>query len=212
MIILIILLIILLFSIYSHINESYIVLTNTKLPNDMKKYQESPKKFKYGCIPRSIYPGLVKVNNEYSKIIRDEFADVNGESIFNDIKLKKNIKFMHIIKNNKPLKIAAKFPKLLEAVKNVRKLKNVSFSLLPANTTRHMHDIHNKDLFRAHIPIKLPNNRDECGICVEKECRTWNYGDFLLLNENLMHQVWNKSETDRIILLIDVQKVDINQP
>lgn len=210
MIILVILLLILLLNVYSHINESYIILKNPKLPNDIQKYQQSKKKFKYGCIPRSIYPGLVKVNNEYSKFIRDEFADVNGIKIFNDIKLKNNIKFLHIIKNNKPLKISKKFPKLLEAVKNVKRLKNVSFSLLPANTSRHMHDKHNKDLFRAHIPIKLPTNREECGICVEKECRTWEYDDFLLLDENLMHQVWNKSDTDRIILLIDVKKVNIN--
>ena len=73
-----------------------------------------------------------------------------------------------------------------------------------------MHNIHNKDLFRAHIPIILPENVGECGICVEKECRTWKYDDFLLLDENLMHQVWNNSNTDRIILLIDVKKVAIS--
>ncbi len=210
MIILIILFIILFFSIYSHINESYIVLSNAKLPSNIKKYQESKKKFKYGCIPRSIYPGLVKVNNDYSKIIRDEFNEVNGKELFNDIQLNNNIKFLHIIKNNKPKNISKKFPKLMEALANVKRLKNVTFSLLPANTTRHMHNIHNKDLFRAHIPIILPENVGECGICVEKECRTWEYDDFLLLDENLMHQVWNNSNTDRIILLIDVKKVAIS--
>lgn len=210
MIILIILFIILFFSIYSHINESYIVLSNAKLPSNIKKYQESKKKFKYGCIPRSIYPGLVKVNNDYSKIIRDEFNEVNGKELFNDIQLNNNIKFLHIIKNNKPKNISKKFPKLMEALANVKRLKNVTFSLLPANTTRHMHNIHNKDLFRAHIPIILPENVGECGICVEKECRTWEYDDFLLLDENLMHQVWNNSSTDRIILLIDVKKVAIS--
>jgi len=210
MIILIILFIILFFSIYSHINESYIVLSNAKLPSNIKKYQESKKKFKYGCIPRSIYPGLVKVNNDYSKIIRDEFNEVNGKELFNDIQLNNNIKFLHIIKNNKPKNISKKFPKLMEALANVKRLKNVTFSLLPANITRHMHNIHNKDLFRAHIPIMLPENVGECGICVEKECRTWEYDDFLLLDENLMHQVWNNSNTDRIILLIDVKKVAIS--
>ena len=210
MIILIILFIILFFSIYKHINESYIVLSNAKLPSNIKKYQESKKKFKYGCIPRSIYPGLVKVNNDYSKIIRDEFNEVNGKELFNHIQLNNNIKFLHIIKNNKPKNISKKFPKLMEALANVKRLKNVTFSLLPANTTRHMHNIHNKDLFRAHIPIILPENVGECGICVEKECRTWEYDDFLLLDENLMHQVWNNSNTDRIILLIDVKKVAIS--
>lgn len=210
MIILIILLLILFFSIYSHINESYIVLSNPKLPSNIKKYQESKKKFKYGCIPRSIYPGLVKVNNDFSKIIRDEFYEVNGKKLFNDIQLNNNIKFLHIIKNNKPKNISKKFPKLMKALANVKRLKNVTFSLLPANTTRHMHNKHNKDLFRAHIPIILPEKVDECGICVEKECRTWKYNDFLLLDENLMHQVWNNSNTDRIILLIDVKKVAIS--
>ena len=210
MIILIILLLILFFSIYSHINESYIVLSNPKLPSNIKKYQESKKKFKYGCIPRSIYPGLVKVNNDFSKIIRDEFYEVNGKKLFNDIQLNNNIKFLHIIKNNKPKNVSKKFPKLMKALANVKRLKNVTFSLLPANTTRHMHNKHNKDLFRAHIPIILPEKVDECGICVEKECRTWKYNDFLLLDENLMHQVWNNSNSDRIILLIDVKKVAIS--
>ena len=43
MIILVILLLILLLNVYSHINESYIILKNPKLPNDIQKYQQSKK-------------------------------------------------------------------------------------------------------------------------------------------------------------------------
>ena len=74
-----------------------------------------------------------------------------------------------------------------------------------------MHDKHNKDLFRAHIPIKLPTNREECGICVEKQCRAWNKKDFLLIDENLMHQVWNNSDENRVVLLLDVKQVKFDR-
>lgn len=205
----VIILIILIYICFVYRNESYTIIKNP-FSIDIKKYQQSKKNFKYGCIPRSIYPGLVKLNNSYSKIIRDEFSKINGEKIFSKISLNNNIKFLHIIKNNKPQKISAKFPKLLEALKNVKMLKNVIFSLLPAKTERHMHNKHDKNLFRAHIPIKLPEDTENCGICIEDQCRTWEYDDFLLLDENLMHQVWNNSNTDRIILLIDVKKISIN--
>ena len=119
--------------------------------------------------------------------------------------LKNGCKYFHIIHNEKVL--SNKFPYLLKKLRKIKNLKNVTFSCLESNQSSTIHNQFDSDLFRVHIPIDIPKNN--CGICVENQCRTWKYGSFLLVDENLMHKVWNNSNSHRIVLLLDVSKVKI---
>jgi len=206
----IIILILLVIFVYCHFytHEEYVVLSNNKLiPNDMLTYQKNNKKNKnYGFIPRSLYPDILAFNDNCLKKVIKEFKLNNGKEIFNDINTINGCKFYSLIKNKKIL--SNKFPYLLKKLKHIKNLENATLSCLNANHSTTIHNQFDSKLFRAHIPIQIP--KDKCGICVENQCRTWKYGSYLLVDENLMHKVWNDSNLDRIILLLDVQKVQIN--
>ena len=203
-----IILILLCIFVYCHfyVRERYVVLPiNKNIPSDMRKYQKKNNKPKYGFIPRSLYPDIVSFNEDYSKKIIKEFHINNGTKMFNSIHSKNGCKYFHIIHNEKVL--SNKFPYLLKKLRKIKNLKNVTFSCLESNQSSTIHNQFDSDLFRVHIPIDIPKNN--CGICVENQCRTWKYGSFLLVDENLMHKVWNNSNSHRIVLLLDVSKVKI---
>ena len=190
-----------------NVQESYIVLPiNKEIPSDMRKYQKKNTTKNHGFIPRSLYPDIVSFNDNYSKKIIKEFHRNNGKQIFNVAEYKNGCKYFYIIKDGKVL--SDKFPYLLKKLKNIKNLKNAVFSCLDSNESTTIHNQFDSDLYRVHIPIQIPKNN--CGICVENQCRTWKYGSFLLIDENLMHKVWNNSNSDRIVLLLDVKKVKFN--
>lgn len=62
---------------------------------------------------------------------------------------------------------------------------------------------------RCHLGIKIPSG--DCGIEVGGERRTWQEGGCLVLNDHLEHSVWNRTETERIVLVVDVWHPDLTE-
>lgn len=191
--------------------ESYVILNcNSKnIPKDMIKYQKKCKSNNYGFIPRSLYPDIVNLVNNYSDKLRNEFNNKDGIKIFKYIKPINNCKYFYLIKNGNILNQSNKFPIIIKLIKTIPNVKNASLSCLDPNTKTKIHNNFNNKYYRVHIPMFIPKGKT--GICVEKECRTWKYNQFLLVDENLMHQVWNFTNKPRVILLLDVDKVEFNK-
>jgi aspartate beta-hydroxylase len=62
---------------------------------------------------------------------------------------------------------------------------------------------------RCHLAIQIPSG--DCGIEVGGERRTWHEGACLMLNDHLEHSVWNRTETARIVLVVDVWHPDLTE-
>lgn len=210
MILLLLVLIFLLFM-FKKTCESYMIVkcNKTNLPTEIYKYQQQSKNSSYGFIPRSLYPDIVNLNNNYSKDLRNDFKNAGGISLFNDVEKEGGCKYIHLIKDGKIVNNNSKFQTTLNLIKDIKNLRHASISCLEPKTKTDMHNKFDKYLYRAHIPLYIPNKHS--GICVEKECRTWKVNDFLLVDESLMHQVWNNSSKYRVILLLDVVKVKFNK-
>jgi len=191
--------------------ESYVVVKCNKetIPNEMYEYQKTCKNDNYGFIPRSLYPDLVKLNNNHSKKLINDFQNNGGDKVFRKIPKKGNVKYIHLIKNGSKQPESANYPIIYKLIKNIKNLENASIACLNKKSKTKVHNKFDKNLFRAHIPLQIPDGK--CGICVEKQCRSWKKKDFLLIDENLMHQVWNNSDENRVVLLLDVKQVKFDR-
>ncbi|KAL7559260.1 hypothetical protein ACA910_009036 [Epithemia clementina (nom. ined.)] len=69
---------------------------------------------------------------------------------------------------------------------------------------------------RLHLPLIVPDGDDDgddsqlaCGIRVGSVERPWITGRAMLLDDSYNHQVWNNTNTTRVLLLVDLWHPDI---
>lgn len=61
---------------------------------------------------------------------------------------------------------------------------------------------------RVHLPLLVPE-MGSCGIRVGPITRTWSEGKALVLDDSYEHEVWNETESRRVILLVDLWHPDV---
>jgi aspartyl/asparaginyl beta-hydroxylase (cupin superfamily) len=61
---------------------------------------------------------------------------------------------------------------------------------------------------RCHFAIKVPAG--DCAIRVEDETRQWSEGRCLVFDDFLVHEAWNHTEADRVVLIIDLWHPDLS--
>ena len=59
---------------------------------------------------------------------------------------------------------------------------------------------------RIHLGINIP---EDCEIRVGDETRTWEEGKCLLIEDSIEHEVWNRSDRNRLILIVDLWHPDL---
>jgi aspartate beta-hydroxylase len=59
---------------------------------------------------------------------------------------------------------------------------------------------------RCHHGISVPG---DCGIDVDGRTRTWEAGKCLIFDDSLSHTVWNSSDRERVVLIIDLWHPDL---
>jgi aspartyl/asparaginyl beta-hydroxylase (cupin superfamily) len=61
-------------------------------------------------------------------------------------------------------------------------------------------------IYRCHLPLSVPGELPEIGFQVGKEQRSWNTGKLMIFNDAAYHTGWNKTDKERIVLMIDILK------
>jgi len=61
---------------------------------------------------------------------------------------------------------------------------------------------------RAHLGLIIPEN---CRIKVGHEERNWEEGKVLVLEDSLLHEVWNDSDSERMVLIVDFWHPDLTR-
>jgi len=91
-------------------------------------------------------------------------------------------------------------PRTAEILKSVPLVWEGFFSALKAG--KHIPE-HSDDLnfaLTCHMGLKVPAG---CSIRVGSETRPWVQGKTILFNSSFLHEAWNQSDEDRIVLLVD---------
>lgn len=92
-------------------------------------------------------------------------------------------------------------PRTAEILRSVPVGQEALFSLLQPHTPIPEHSDGLNFFLTCHLGLKIPR---DCAIRVGTETRTWAEGETLLFNTSFLHEAWNRSDTHRIVLLVDV--------
>ena len=100
-------------------------------------------------------------------------------------------------------------PKTVELLSQIPGIYNAGFSKLKPGTHIQPHKGYSGALLRCHLGLRVP---ESCGIQVAGETRHWQEGQCLVFDDTLLHNAWNDSNSDRVVLLLDFRKegVDFN--
>jgi aspartyl/asparaginyl beta-hydroxylase (cupin superfamily) len=83
------------------------------------------------------------------------------------------------------------------------------FSKLAANSKIPPHNGLLNTRLICHLPIIVPEN---CGaLRVGNEERSWEEGKMLIFDDSIEHEAWNSSEKDRVILLFEIWRPEIDE-
>ena len=97
----------------------------------------------------------------------------------------------------------ALFPRLFECLEKVPHFPifgEVLISIVAAGSRILPHRDESNVYVTGHFGVQIPS---DCGICVAGEKRSWEEGKFLFFSAEYEHSVWNDSNSDRIVLIID---------
>ena len=102
-----------------------------------------------------------------------------------------------------------KFPILTSLVEKITGVMSISYSLLKPGTHIVPHkgyDDYSEKMFRFHMGMIVPDG--DIGIRVEKEIRKWELAKSFIFDDFMLHEAWNFSCKNRIVLIIDFLKDD----
>lgn len=60
------------------------------------------------------------------------------------------------------------------------------------------------NVLRCHLGLIIPEG--DCKLRVNGKDKTWKEGEFLIFDDSFIHEAWNRTETKRIVLLIDFHR------
>ena len=75
------------------------------------------------------------------------------------------------------------------------------FSLLKPGTRIQPHEGYQGNYLRCHLGLEIPAG--DCALRIGDETRRWEAGKALIFDDRLVHEAWNLTAEDRVVLLID---------
>lgn len=75
------------------------------------------------------------------------------------------------------------------------------FSRLKPNTILKPHTGYMGNFLRAHLALEVPDG--DCALKVQDTVIPWQAGKMIVFDDRLEHSAWNKTNQDRIVLLVD---------
>jgi beta-hydroxylase len=95
-------------------------------------------------------------------------------------------------------------PQTTKIIEQIPTLKTAFFSILLPGKHIPEHRGPYKGVLRCHLPLKVPQAREQCGIRVDREVRHWQEGKALVFDDSYRHEAWNKTDEVRVVLFLDI--------
>jgi ornithine lipid ester-linked acyl 2-hydroxylase len=102
-----------------------------------------------------------------------------------------------------------KCPVTTELISGIDGLYAAGFYVLEPHTELPAHKNFPMDIYRMHLGLIVPEN---CAFRVGPETRSWSAHDWLVFCPDVEHEGYNRSDSRRVILLIDVWKNPRRRP
>lgn len=88
-------------------------------------------------------------------------------------------------------------------VLSIPNVTSAMFSVLKKDTHIRPHRGIYKGLLRCHLGLIIPDKKEECYLMVNQKIKNWETGKCFVFDDTFEHEAFNKSERERVILLID---------
>ncbi|MDX1914919.1 MAG: lipid A hydroxylase LpxO [Methylophilus sp.] len=96
-------------------------------------------------------------------------------------------------------------PKTVALLQSIPSVKAAMFAELPPGAHLNPHRDPYAGSLRYHLGLETPNHND-CYIRVDGENYSWRDGQAVMFDETYVHEAYNKTQADRIILFCDVER------
>ena len=100
----------------------------------------------------------------------------------------------------------ARCPETTRLMKTVPGLRTALFSIHEPGMMIAPHKGVTAGICVAHLGLKIPKDYKNCAIRVENEIVNWRDGQAFVFDDTREHETWNKTDDDRIILLMHVDR------
>lgn len=142
------------------------------------------------------------IKSEFQNANKDIFIPYYNQTFANE---PENWKIMPLIFWRKPnLKNLEHFPTTTQVIKNIPFITSCAISKLKANSKIKPHTGDSNVMFRIHFPLIVPSALPNCGFRVKDKTVPWEEGVPIAFCDAHLHEAWNETEKDRIILILDV--------
>ena len=94
-------------------------------------------------------------------------------------------------------------PRTMGVIEQVPHVTTAGFSRLAAGACIRPHVGLNPRVLRCHLGLIVPPG---CGLRVGGETRRWEEDRCLVFDDTMEHEAWNRSDEDRVVLLLDFMK------
>src|SRR5512132_2380343 len=97
-------------------------------------------------------------------------------------------------------------PKTTAILEAVPALRTAFFSLLGPGKHVPRHKGVTKGMLRCHLGLIVPQRREDCWMEVGGVRCVWEEGRVFVFDDFYPHEVWNNTDEERVVLLIDVER------
>lgn len=98
----------------------------------------------------------------------------------------------------------ARCPETVRILKRIPEMKTAMFSILSPRKHIPPHRGMWKGMLRYHLGLIIPGPKGSCRIRVGNDIRTWEEGKSLVFDDSHEHEVWNDTDSYRVVLFVDV--------
>jgi len=105
----------------------------------------------------------------------------------------------------KPEAFCARFPKTMTLLEGIPGLFEAFFSILEGGKSIPPHEGPYRGYIRYHLGLIVPE-KNPPSIRLKDQVYTWKEGESVLFDDSWEHEVYNRSEGDRVVLIVDIRR------
>nr|WP_183167326.1 aspartyl/asparaginyl beta-hydroxylase domain-containing protein [Azomonas macrocytogenes] len=100
----------------------------------------------------------------------------------------------------------AQCPETTKIAESIPGMFTAFFSILEPGKHIPIHRGPYNGLLRAHLPLIVPEPKEQCRIQVSNETHHWEAGQCMVFDDTYKHQVWNDTDGVRVVLFLDIRR------
>jgi aspartyl/asparaginyl beta-hydroxylase (cupin superfamily) len=100
----------------------------------------------------------------------------------------------------------ARCPLTVKELQRIPGMKTAMFSILAPGKHIPEHRGPYRGVLRYHLGLVIPVEASACRIRVRDDVRHWSAGKSLIFDDSHLHEVWNDTHEERIVLFVDFER------